>query len=362
MAILRGKLSRRVLDDPKAPRRPAHVVLGVFGGGSPHGSTRYKTRRLCPFEDGLITVAKLRPTRTHEALDTGWICHAAWEAYYGTIRTYQKTFNGLPRKDSARHEFFWGALPEAERAAIAVIESYRNEPNYGGTYEDALRVITHYVDHYRREDWWEIVATEETIVYEEELETPIRLYNADGSIAVEQTHWRYSTRLDTLVINHAPGLYGLYDVEGKTTKIINQDLIHGYQQDMQVLGQQWLIEHCLDLDEFPPWKGVIVNIASKAPTPKFERVHCIGSPYHLAAWERSTRQWAFANAFLAEIDYPKSLGSCAGALRGYSRCAFYDLCHAFPEKTLKDFTDEPPPFGFYRDEQEHPALISEIDT
>jgi len=351
MAKLTGKLSRRDMDDPKAPRRPAHEVLGVFGGGSPYGSTRYKARRLCPFEDGLITVAKLRPTRTHEALDVGWIAHAGWEAYYRVIQTYQKTFNGIPKKKSARAEFLWGALPEAERAAVAVVEAFRTEKNYGYTYETAAAIILQYVDRYRREDWWEVVACEETIVYEEELPEPMRLYNADGSIAVEQTHWRYSARLDILVIDHAPGRYGLYDVECKTTKMITEDLIHGYMQDMQVLGQQWLIENCLDLSELPPFKGVLVNIASKHKIARFERVHCFGNPGHLAAWENSTRTWAFANAVLGELNYPKSLGSCAGALRGYSKCAFFDLCSAYPERTIDDFKTTPPPLGFYRDEQ-----------
>lgn len=351
MALIRGRLSRRAVEDPKAPRRPAHEVLGVFGGGSPFGSTRYKTRRLCPFEDALVTVAKLRPQRNHEALDVGWIVHAGWEAYYRTIMEYQQTFDGVPKKKTARAEFLWGALPEAERNALDLIDRFKGEKNYGGTWEDASRVMTHYIDRYRREDWWEVVAVEETLIYDAKLDEPMRLYNADGSVAVEQTHFRYSARLDVVVIDHAPGRYGLYDVECKTTKIISEDLLHGYQQDMQILGQQWLVERCVDLDDYPPFKGVVVNIASKHKTPKFERVHVIGSPYHLQAFEESTRRWAFANLFLAELDYPKSLGSCAGALRGYSRCAYYDLCHAYPERSIEDFVSMPPPDGFYREEQ-----------
>lgn len=352
MGKIVGKLSRRDVEDLKAPRKPPHEVLGVFGGGSPFGSTRYKTRRLCPFEDGLVTVAKLRPSRNHEALDLGWVVHQGWETYYQTIKDYQSTWDGVPSKMSARKEFFYGALPEAERAALDTVDTFKKVENYGGTWEAASRIISHYVDHYRREDMWEVLAVEETLIYEEELPEPIVLFNSDGSEAVRQTHFRYSARLDAVIVEHTPGRSnGLQIVECKTAKMISEDLLHGYQQDMQILGQQWLLERCVDLDAYPPFKGVCVNIASKHKTPQFERVSCIGSPYHLQAFEDSTRRWALANLFLGELNYPKALGSCAGALRGYSRCTYYDLCHAYPERTIQDFAELPPPDGFYRDEQ-----------
>lgn len=349
---IRGKFAARDAESPTAPRRPPHEVLGTFGGGSPYGSTRYKTRRLCPFEDGLVTVARLRRQRNHEALDLGWIVHQGWEAYYGQIKAYQDTYDGIPSKKSARDEFFWGALPEAEQAALDVIDTFKGEENYRATWEDAKRIMTHYIDRYRRQDRWHVLAVEETLIYEEELPEPVVLYNADGSEAVRQTHFRYSARLDGVVVEYTPGRsFGTKIVECKTAKIISEDLLHGYQQDMQILGQQWLFERCVDLDVYPKFRGICVNIASKHKTPQFERVECLGSPYHLQAFEDSTRRWALANRFLAELDYPKALGSCAGALRGYSRCAYYDLCHGHPERTISDWASLPPPDGFYREMQ-----------
>lgn len=350
MGRFRGKVAARDTEDPKAPRRAVHEVLGTPGGASRFGSTRYKTRRLCPFEDGLVTVARLRPERGREPLDLGLVVHEGWEAYHGTIAAAQATYDEVPKKGSARNEFFWGALREAENAALDRIDMFKGEPGYRGTYEDASRIISAYVDHYRREDMWHILAVEETLEYEQELERPHRLLNEDGSVAVEVTHFRYSARLDRVYIDYRTGLFGTYLGEGKTAKMINEDLIHGYQQDMQILGQQWLWERCVDAAAYPPFKGVVVDIVSKHKTPKFERVHCIGSPYHLQAFEDSTRRWAFANAFLGELDFPKSLGSCAGALRGYSRCTYYDLCHAYPELSIEDFATMPPPDGFYRED------------
>ena len=350
MGLFRAKIARRDVEDRKAPRRPAHVVLGVEGGGSRFGSTRYKTRRLCPFEDGLVTVARLRPTRGKEPLELGWIVHQGWEAYHGTIAAAQATYSEVPKKGSARNEFFWGALREAENAALDTIDAFKVEPGYAATYDDASRIVSAYVDRYRREDMWHVLSVEETLEYEEELPEPIVLLNEDGSEALRMTHFQYSARLDRVYVDYQPGMFGLYLGEGKTAKILNEDLIHGYQQDMQILGQQWLFQHCVDQEAYPPFKGVVVDIAGKSKTPKFERVHCIGSPYHLAAFEDSTRRWALANLFLGELGYPKSLGSCAGALRGYSRCTYYDLCHAYPELSIEDFSTMAPPDGFYRED------------
>jgi hypothetical protein len=242
MGIFRGKVAARDVEDRKAPRRPAHVVLGVEGGGSRFGSTRYKTRRLCPFEDGLITLAKLRPSRGREPLDLGWIIHQGWESYHGAIAAAQATYDAVPTKGSARNEFFWGALREAENAALDTIDTFKSEPGYRSTFEDASRVISTYVDHYRREDMHHILSVEETLEYEEELPEPIVIYNADGSEALRQTHFRYSARLDRVYIDYRPGMLGMYAGECKTAKMINEDLVHGYQQDMQILGQQWLMD------------------------------------------------------------------------------------------------------------------------
>lgn len=351
------KVAARHLEDPRAPRRPAHVVIGDAGGGSPFGSTTYKRKRLCPFEDALVSVARLRPDRNAEALDVGWICHAAWEAYYRVIHEHQAALPVPSRKDAeAMQRYCFGASARAENAALDVVEAYAEEPHYRQTYHDCTRVISGYFDHYRGQDWWRVLAVEETLIYQDTTMPEAELWEGDAvgsrDHRIEFRPFAYSARLDAVVQDLAPGRGGVYNVEHKTAKFINEDLVHGYQQDMQILGQHWLLDRCVDPASLPaPIMGVIVNIATKQKTPSFERVEVSPSPYHLQAFEDSTRRWDVVNALFRWAGYPKALGSCAGALRGYSRCAYYDLCHGYPERTIADFVREAPPVGYHREEQ-----------
>lgn len=346
------------LEDPEAPRRPPHIVVGMEGGGSPYGSTKYKRTRLCPFEQGLVQISRLRPLRNKEPLDVGWLVHAALQRYYETFIPSHKA-SPPPRSDTAAYqEYLWGARPAAEKAARDLVESFANEPGYAATYDEVSRVVASYIDHYRSTDEWRIVACEETLTYIETLAEPFVFTDGKGN-EIRQSDFNYSCRLDILVERLDPGYEGLWDVEIKTARMINDDLLTGYHLDMQVLGQVWLIKKCLDLSLYPPFKGVIVNIMTKAKTPKFERVMVMPSDYHLRAFEQSTRQWAFINACFEAAGWPRALGSCAGALRGYSKCSFYDLCHSHPELGLEDWKNSEPPFGFYHEQRDLEDYVSE---
>ena len=356
MTRIRFKVPARDLEDPTAPRRAVDDVLGVKGGGSPYGSTTYKRKRLCPFEDGLVSVARLRPDRDAEALDVGLICHAAWEAYYRTILEHQRELPVPDRRDTAAMErYCFGATSRAENAALDVVELFAEEPHYRATYDTCTKLIAGYFDRYRGHDWWQILAVEETLIYQDAEPYGLpRLYDEDnhGKHAIPFEPFAYSARLDTMIRDIAPGRGGVYNVEHKTAKFINEDLVYGYQQDMQILGQHWLIDRCIDPDALPgPVMGVIVNIGTKQKTATFERVEVCPSPYHLAAFEDSARRWWVVNQLTGDFaGFPKALGSCAGALRGYSRCSYYDLCHAYPERTMQDFIELPPPVGYHRKE------------
>lgn len=357
MAKFGFQIKKADLEDPEAPRRPPHIVVGMEGGGSPFGSTRYKRTRLCPFEQALVSVARLRPLRNKEALDVGWLVHAALQRYYETFIPWHKAPPPPRSEVDAYHHYLWGARPAAEKAARDLVEQIAHEPGYAATYEEVLRVVAAYVDQYRADEW-RIIACEETIVYTETLETPFVFTDAEGT-EIRQEEFAYSCRLDILVERLEPGKAGLWDVEIKTARMINDDLLTGYQLDMQILGQAWLIHKCLDLSVLPPFKGVLVNIMSKAKTPKFERIEVMPSVYHLREFERSTRQWAFMNACFETAGYPRALGACAGALRGYSKCGFYELCHSHPELGVEDWKNAAPPFGFYREERDLEDYVTE---
>lgn len=308
----------------------------------------------------MVAVARIRPVRDSEPLTVGWVCHLAWEAYYKTIKLFQDDLGEPPlREDADRfYHYLWGGLPEAERAAMRVVELYAREPGYAATYEQCSNVISHYVDRYRKQDEWRVLAVEETLTWQEPLEHPVALYDAQGNLHAEQTAFQYSCRLDTLVQDLGKGREGTWIVECKTAKWINEDLVSAYQLDMQVLGQLWLWKRCVAEDAYPRFRGIVVNIASKSKTPEFERVEVLPSQHHLRAFEESTRQWAFINKVFEAAGYPRALGSCAGALRGYSRCQFYDLCYGRPELGIEDWKTIDPPPGFYRENRS----LEEIET
>lgn len=327
-------------------RRPVNVVLGVSGGGSPYGSSTYKRRRLCPFEDALVTVVGMRSDQPNDALDIGTMVHAALEAYYRVLARAHAA--EPPRGYKALVDYLREPVQEAANAALDVIEPFRTEPGYAADYQITLQTVSGYLERWET-DYYRVLAVEETLIYEEVLDEPVRLSHDGEEIMVDR--FAYSARLDAVVQDMNPGKGGVYALEHKTAKFINEDLVHGYQQDMQMLGQYWLMQRCLDLDALPgPLAGVVVNIASKQPKPQFDRVEVCPSAYHLHAFEDSTRRWSIMNRLFAWAGYPKALGSCAGALRGYSRCAYYDLCHAYPEKTIGDWLREPAPVGFHKEE------------
>lgn len=359
MTKIRFSVARRPSGGSKEPRRPSHEVAGQVGGGSPFGSTTYKRARLCPYEDGLVRVARLRPTRTKEELDVGWICHGAREVYYNTIKEHQDRLgeHPPPENDTRAYEhYFWGAIPQAEQAGMDFIDLYKEEPGYLDTWETCARTMAAWFEHWKRQDRWRILSVEETLIYQLPLEGPLTFRLANETQLIEQaafSEFAYSARLDTVVLDYAPSRRGIWVPEFKTTKWISEDLLDGYQLDMQVLGQVWLMRNCVDLEAYnAPFKGAVVDIVSKQANPKCERLDVNPSPYHLAAFEASTKAWAMATSMYEALGYPRALGSCAGALRGYSRCQYYDLCHGRPEMGVHDWAEqEDPPAGFYREER-----------
>lgn len=355
MTKLKFGLHKRFYEDKTAPRRPPDVVLGVPGGGSPFGSTRYKRARLCPFEDAMVSIAKLRPKRDKEPLTVGWILHQCWEAYYLTIKAHQDKLAFPKRKNRPAWEwYFYGAEPEAEKAGLRILELFEKEEGYLDTLATCGRVFQAYCEHYRRSAEWKILAVEETLVMErpvaESFGKPLSLVDQDGD-RIDYDVWRYSARLDLVIERWDIGDPALWIVEHKSAKFLSADLLSGYQLDMQILGQVWLVKNTVDLTQYSPFKGVIVNIATKHATPKFERLEVCPSTDHLAEFERSTQQWGLMNEVYKGLGHPRALGTCAGALRGYSQCAYYDCCHTKPSWTIADFTREEPLDGYYREDR-----------
>lgn len=302
----------KVVSKPKqetilAPvRKPAHEILKIADAGpSPTGSTFYKSMLRCPREHALSQKVKLRTVRDKEALTVGWLFHLVMEVYN------RELFRGTSKTD-------------AEEIAMASFSALKDQEGYADTYETVLRVAGAYFDTYRVRDNYKVLAIEETLVYKSEF--------YDASLK-EQLPLQYSARLDLFV--EVDGYSWV--MEHKTARAITEDLVSSYQLDLQILGQVWLLKNCVDFSQYPKFGGVIVNIATKSQTPKFERVKVNPSDAHLQMFEDNMKSWTKLRRQYEKNNWPQALGSCSGFARGYTTCEFFKLCHGYPERSVEDW-------------------------
>jgi len=301
-------------------RRPIDEIM-PNDGASPVGSSFYKSAMGCAFEHALSTVHKLSPKRQNEALSVGTIFHKAMEVYYKHTLDFQTDLiaKGRPQDD----HFYFGCQLEAQGAAWAAISAFSSEPGYEETWEEVQRILTAYFEQYTGMDRWKILAVEETIIARWE-------------------GFEFSARLD-LVIEWENRTWL---VEHKTAKMISVDGLDHYDMDLQTLGQQWLFNNCIDTDALPLLAGCLVNIVTKHKVPRLMRKPVCPSAAHLEMFENSIRAWVLLRKEQERLGWPRSLGHCAGAARGYSKCQFFDVCRNWPTLTLEDIVANPPD-GFY---------------
>lgn len=308
---------------PAAKRPTERRALGEVGipneGASPTGSSFYKTLLACPREFALAHVEGIRPVIERDELSIGIIFHHALMVYYRAIYEHQQRCKPATRCPVGNEKlapewqhFFWGNQREAGQAAFASVLQLAAEPGYTEIYETVERCLEAYFETYWRTDRWIVVAVEETII-RNGLPTP------------------WSARLDLFI--HDMKDDGLWICEHKTAKFINADLIDNYEMDIQILGQKWLVQRCVDLTAYPHFKGVLINIVSKAKTPKLVRTQVSPSPAHLREFENTLASLPVQRKVYERLGWPKFLGHCSGYARGYSRCQFYSLCHDYPEVT-----------------------------
>lgn len=288
-------------------RRKPSEVLGVDDiGASDFGSTFHKLGMSCWREFGLADRAKLKVTAAKEALDRGWVWHVVMEHYYGEL-------------------FIDPTVPDkAVRAGFNIIADLQNEPGYAEDFDKLSMMFETYLDNYPH-DKWRIIAVEEELI--------------DNRLP-------YSARLDLIVEEDD----GMWIVEHKTTRAMSADLADSYQLDIQILGQVYLMLNVVDLSKYPPFKGVKVNlITTSHKVPRCERVHVYPSKYHLQGFVEAVADQHAMRLAAEHRGWPQSLGKCSGYARGYSKCQFFDLCHAHPTTSVQDWIDqEDPPIGFIR--------------
>jgi hypothetical protein len=299
--------------------------LGVPNPGpSSRGSTFYKSMLACPREHGLAQEARVVSDVTAEALTVGLLFHQALEAYYGVVYTHQQAW--LENDTRRTEEFFWGAHRPAMKEAFAVLIPLEDQKEYTVEYDTCMRLLDAYFGMYNRQDRWEILAVEENLEYH-------------GAFV-------YTARLDLVIYDHKDR--AVYIVEHKTAAQLSEDLLDNYEMDWQILGQVFLFNQCVDLNAYPFFGGVLINLVSKHKEPRLVRVPVNPSPDHLKDFARNFVKWVKLRDAYAQLGWPKSLGHCAGYARGYSKCTYYSLCHGNPNHTVQDWKDEEPPLGYVR--------------
>lgn len=297
---------------------------------SPRGSSYHKTLSACPREFALAYELGLRPLQPHEALIIGILWHYCLQRYYEAIWEHQKA-TPYHLSDPA---WLWGGADEGAKRAYAVCERVREAgEGYGKIAELVTRMLDAYLEEHHKRDRWRILSVEETLIYRNKPIDPTLVY---------------SCRLDLLI--HEIERDCTFNIEHKSAKMLTRDLVSNYQLDLQILGQSWLIKQCTDLSQLPPYYGTIVNIATKPDkgTPKVTRIEVNPSDEHLAAFIQNVSKYQAIRRAMQHLEWPQYLGHCAGATRGYSECQFYNLCHAFPLRTVQEWAADPePPEGYY---------------
>ena len=315
---------------PTTTRRPPHEVLGAPpGAGSPYGATYYRRVTRCAREHGLATVARVQPAVTGEALSLGWAYHYALEAYYRALQSWHgSALDGPAAQSMRRRDAAWDrAYADARDAAMRVVDAFEREPGYEDFHATLSRCVACYLD-VARSDRWFVLAVEETL----------------GIVRPAP----YSARLDLVVavLGDEPQDDVVWVVEHKTARGIGPSVLSGYQLDLQTLGQAYLWRACVDGSAYPPCLGVRVAITSKARVPQHVRVDAIYSAAHFVAFEASLRAAARTAEVGAQLGFPPNFGSCAGAVRGYGQCPYYQLCFGAPALDVRALDPATLPPGY----------------
>lgn len=315
MKITYPKKNAAIKVGEEIKRPDAASVLGEVGEGSPWGSSLWKEFDTCPTAHALRHKVGLVRDWSEDALDLGWMFHRGLEEYY-TLQIREKCTKA-----------------EAFDAMWEVLSPYSTMPEYNESSDpkkEALwpqceRMLAAYYAHYCDLDDFEVLATEVTF----EAHTPIR----------------YSARLDTVIRDRANG--GVWILEHKTARMVNDTTRAQYHMDRQVVGQVWLFNKFVDVDALGDhFAGAIVNITTKHKTPQFDRIRVTPSPELLHEFERLQRFEGDVLKLAEKHNYPKRLGNCAGVAQYFRECPYYQICHTRPGDTVWDVAEYEAPEGF----------------
>lgn len=284
----------------KTQRRAPAQVLGIKDtGASPWGSTYQSRKMSCPRKHQLANQLRIFPKQRSDALDLGLIFHEALDRLYRALYSHQR--GGEPRQLS-------GCL----REAFAVVDAFRDEPGYERIHPTVERMLSAYAERYLRED-----ADHLRILH---VEVPVQ--QRVPNLLRGGKPMYYSARFDGVAVMEIDGEPRTVVLEHKTAYALNDSVVFGYHQDLQVMGQAWLATRTLDWSKYPPFGGVLVNIVSKTKTVRMQRTLVSPTDEQLLGWEQTLRDWLQIEDTFARLGYPPNLTSC----KQWSGCQYKALC------------------------------------
>lgn len=293
-------------------RMPYEDVLALGpgeSGASPRGSTYWGRVQHCPREHLLANVLKWSRRVRAKALDWGLLWHGCLESYYKAVLAHQQ---GRPLDK----------VPE--RYAFEFLQLFRDAEGWDEVYAGVTRMLDAYFERWKADrNAWEILAVEYTCGWTAQTRPDL----------VQQLGFEQTTRLD-LVIRDWTLRPVVRHVEHKSASALDPQTILGYAQDDQVLGQCYLARFGTNwaaLGAHEPYMGALVNVTTKAQSPRCERLPVQPSDTALGAWADSKRYWAWQRDQYEVLGYPRNYVSCT---RRYGRCEFYEACRQYPEDTV----------------------------
>jgi len=313
-----------VTTDPIEDRIPFEDVLpGKNAGASARGSTYWGRVQSCPREHLLGNLMRWEPIPRAHALDFGLLWHHCLERYYRTMWA-QQLGQSTPKTP--------------EREAFEALQPFRSPPGWGEIYEKIGRMLDSYFSRWQNADrYWQIMGVECLIQLPAHLE--------------QQYGFPYTARLDLLIVDHTGTFPVGRSIEHKSAWRMEPNLLTGYSQDDQVIGQVFL-------NRFVDWRalnvyygGALVNITTKTKDPTNERIPVLPSEDQFSSWAQHKKYWANFQKnleFTAWADgdswetisereplahemFPKNYKSC---IRRFGRCAYFDFCRNHPAENL----------------------------
>ncbi len=317
-----------ITTDPQEDRIPFDLVLpGGNKGASPRGSTYWRRVQSCPREHLLGTLLRWDPTPRAHALDFGLLWHHCLEA---ASRVIQLNQNGIHTPSSP------------ERAAFDALQPFRDPPGWPEIYEKIGRMLDSYFTRWQGvQQYWQILGVETTLG----VAPNGSFYDVDG--------FPYTSRLDMVIIDHSGVTPVGRSVERKSAWRLEPNLLTGYGQDDQVVGQIYLAERLIDWRALGVYyAGAIIDITTKTKDPSNERVPVYPPQPQVKSWARHKKWWHDFTRFHIEGDpalqgapaidtlydepyvddlFPKNYTQC---IRRFGRCAFFNFCRERPDENL----------------------------